>query len=415
MPVLYRVHLVDNPRELVNIRWNDDGQITQIEPYHEKPENVPSIWASDIKGEGIWDGEEGLVLPGLVDAHTHLDKAKTYQASMTSDGTVQAAIREFRQVPPQTPDGVYERVMSILKQMVSYGTTLVRTHIDSYYPDLVRLSGIFSAMMAAKEAMKDKIEVQFVLMCPGEIDATWSKHLCEMRGNLSALGGAPWLSPDPVKNIQWILDQATRLGLGVDLHIDETLDPEVKTLEWLTDEVLRRSFSGSVVASHVLAIGTQDQAIQRRIARAVGEAEIHIVSLPQTNCYLQGRESPYLTWRGITPMRVWKDMGVNVALASDNMQDLFHPWGNGDLLQVASLALYAAQLQPRDEIDVLRAISYIPRLWLKGDENPLVPSRLADLLVLPVSSAHQVFSDMPAARAVFKQGRLISRRRVIVD
>ncbi len=270
-------------------------------------------------------------------------------------------------------------------------------------------------MMAAKESMKDKIDVQLVLMCPTEIDPAWSKFLCEIRDNLSALGGVPWLAAHPVKNIQWILDQATRLGLGVDLHIDETLDAEAKTLQWLTDEVLQRSFPNPVVASHVLAIGNYDNAIQQRVARAVQDAGIHIVSLPQTNCYLQGRESPYLKWRGITPMKLWKDLGVNVALASDNIDDPFHPWGNGDLLQVASVALYAAQLQPEDEVDVLRAISYTPRRWLSADRDPLAPFHPADLLVLPVAQVHSVFTQMPQARAVFKQGRLIRRRVVIVD
>ncbi|WP_040767564.1 hypothetical protein [Sulfobacillus thermosulfidooxidans] len=47
MPVLYRVHLIDNPSELVNIRWNEEGQITQIEPYQQLPGNVPSLWDKD--------------------------------------------------------------------------------------------------------------------------------------------------------------------------------------------------------------------------------------------------------------------------------------------------------------------------------------------------------------------------------
>ncbi|WP_176213116.1 hypothetical protein [Sulfobacillus thermosulfidooxidans] len=60
MPVLYRVHLIDNPSELVNIRWNEEGQITQIEPYQQMPGNVPSLWDKD-RDQGMWDGEGGLV------------------------------------------------------------------------------------------------------------------------------------------------------------------------------------------------------------------------------------------------------------------------------------------------------------------------------------------------------------------
>jgi cytosine deaminase len=75
--------------------------------------------------------------------------------------------------------------------------------------------------------------------------------------------------------------------------------------------------------------------IAQRTIRLVREANLNIVSLPLVNQYLQGRR-PGATpaWRGITLLRELKSAGVNVALASDNCRDPYHPFGDLDLLEV---------------------------------------------------------------------------------
>lgn len=202
--------------------------------------------------------------------------------------------------------------------------------------------------------------LEMVPMCPTVPDPVWAKGLCQIAPQLAALGGAPGLSPDPARNLRWILDQAEEYALPVDLHVDETLDLSAHLLEWLADEGARRRFPFPVTAAHVVSLASQPLADQRRVARKVSDMGIHIVSLPQTNCYLQGRKKFGQGQRGLTALAAFQEAGVDVAFASDNMEDPFHPWGNGDLLQVASLALYAGHMGYGDSEKVLRAIAEIP-------------------------------------------------------
>ena len=54
-----------------------------------------------------------------------------------------------------TPKSVYTNALTAVKRCADYGTTLVRTHIDSYYPDEARLAGVLTAIMAVMAQVRD--------------------------------------------------------------------------------------------------------------------------------------------------------------------------------------------------------------------------------------------------------------------
>ena len=48
--------------------------------------------------------------------------------------------------------------------------------------------------------------------------------------------------------------------------------------------------------------------------------------------------------RAVTPIRKLRDGGVNICLGSNNIRNAFTPYGNGDLIQIAMLAVPVAHL-----------------------------------------------------------------------
>ncbi len=418
---LWDVHLL-GVENLVNILWDETGIITRIEPAASGgTPPAASLWeakaASDLETKMDWRGAGCLVLPPLVDIHTHLDKTGTIEEVTGHDPTLEGAGQAYGALTGAfLPEQVYRRALRAAQQCAEYGTSVLRTHIDSCYPDRARLAGVLAALMAVRQEMADRLSIELVLMCPTVEDSIWAESLCTVAPQLTALGGAPHLSKNPGDNVRWILKQARRYGLALDLHVDETLDPSVNTLEILADEVNAQQFPFPVVAGHVVSLLTKSVQEQRRIAKKAADRGIHIVSLPQTNCYLQGRKgrkgrSSYgQGLRGTTPFALWESLGVPVAIASDNMQDPFHPWGNGDLLQVAALALYAAHLQKPDSTRVLQGISSVPGQIALGSDYGIAPGHSADFVALQAHSAHQALAQLPEGRAVFHNGRRVLLR-----
>lgn len=413
MPGIHGVHVLGSKSQ-VHILWDVNGVITAVEPCQQGPNvlrpTVEDASCGEVAPMGL-DGQGALVLPGFADMHTHLDKTGTAGQFSPQAETLSGAVKAFAEVRNSlTPESVYVRALTAAKRCADYGTTLLRTHIDSYYPDQARLAGVLTAIVAVKGQVRDSLDLEMVLMCPTVPDPVWAQGLCQIAPQLAALGGAPGLAPDPARNLRWILDQAEEYALPVDLHVDETLDPDANLLELLADEVARRRFPFPVTAAHVVSLASQPLADQRRVARKVGDMGIHIVSLPQTNCYLQGREKFGQGQRGLTALAAFQEAGVDVAFASDNMEDPFHPWGNGDLLQVASLALYAGHMGYGDSEKVLRAIAEIPGQFARGAGYGLRPGNPAEMVVLRASSAHEAMARLPAERAVIRQGKLIHVR-----
>ena len=75
-----------------------------------------------------------------------------------------------------------------------------------------------------------------------------------------------------------------------------------------------------------------------------------MVTLPQTNLFLQGRSHPVATPRGLTALRPLLDAGVTVAAGGDNLQDPFNLVGRGDPLEAASLLVAAGHLLPEEAL-----------------------------------------------------------------
>ena len=53
--------------------------------------------------------------------------------------------------------------------------------------------------------------------------------------------------------------------------------------------------------------------------------------------------------RMLTPVRALRDGGVNVCFATNNIRNAFTPYGTGNLLQIAALALPACHLGGADD------------------------------------------------------------------
>ncbi len=135
-------------------------------------------------------------------------------------------------------------------------------------------------------------------------------------------------------------------NLDVDIHADETANPDSNCLEQVAEATIRHGYQGRVTAGHCcsLAVRTPSQAAQT-IAK-VAAAGMTIVSLPLCNLYLQDRQPAPRTprWRGVTAIQELAAGGVRVAVGSDNTRDPFYAYGDLDPVEVFTQAVRIAHL-----------------------------------------------------------------------
>jgi cytosine deaminase len=346
-----------------------------------------------------------LVLPALADPHIHLDKALTADLVANPTGDLPGAIGAwlgFR--ASQGLDEIRERASRAAAALLRNGTTAIRAHVDTG-PD-IGLRAV-EALIELREEFAGTVDIQVVACAFLPLTGKGSPEVRALAAEaLSAgadlLGGAPWLDADPAGAYDAVLALAAQAGVGVDLHVDETLDPDVFTLPRLLERV-EDGFPHPVAVDHVVSLAVQPEPLRRDAIERLAAAGVGVVTLPATNLYLQGRTPDTPTARGLTAIRELLDAGVTVAAGADNVRDPFNPTGRLDPLETASLLVTAGHLSPAEALD---AVSDSARALLG------LPAIDGDSVTLPATSLGDAIAAAPADRIVTRDGRVVAQTSV---
>ncbi|MFT5195826.1 MAG: cytosine deaminase, partial [Candidatus Promineifilaceae bacterium] len=142
--------------------------------YIEKMEAAILERVEDVQ---IIDGQNQMIMPGLVNAHAHIDKnliGQPWHKNQLAGATIRDLVDYERKI--QLEEGLSTRIQSKLdvEASIAAGTTHIRTHVD-IDPE-IGLTG-FEGVLGTKEEFKDKLTMQTVafpqrgmLIYPGTVD-----------------------------------------------------------------------------------------------------------------------------------------------------------------------------------------------------------------------------------------------------
>ncbi len=381
-----------------------DGRRVDVHIRDDRVERVVSATGSPA-GDLDLDLTGYLLLGAPADPHVHLDKALSFDEIHPPLGDLAAAIESWESHNPElTVDGIADRARTAALRALSYGTTAIRSHVN-LLPGPEPLRGVH-ALLRVRAELAAVLDIQLVALAPYAVEDAAIHEALDL--GVDFVGGHPHNTPDPSANLRRLLWIAAEHGAGVDLHIDEQLDPEMLTLEQLAHMVREWPDSIPVTASHCVSLGMTSPQVTARVAAAVATAGIGVVTLPITNLYLQARDQPTAKPRGLTALRALLDAGVRVAAGADNIQDPFNPVGSGDPFETAMLLITAGHLTPQEAgaavIDEARALMGLP------PAGPVAGAQ-ADLLAVRAGGLRAAVAAAPADRLVLHRGRLVAATR----
>ena len=353
-------------------------------------------------GVRIVDLEGCLVLPGLVDAHVHLDKTHTWDRAPNRSGTFMDALETLgRDKDNWTRADILRRAGFALHCAWEHGTRVIRTHVDTWLPwGEVN----HAAMQELREAWRGRIALQTVpLTAVANYQGSQGDAIADLslKYGACALGGWSPMSADLPSQFDRMIAIARDRGVGLDLHVDESGDPSQEVLRTLAEAVLRNGFQNPVVCGHCCSLAVQEPRRQRSTIALVREAAIRVISLPLCNLYLQDRRgagfprTPH--WRGITLIHDLLDAGVPVACASDNVRDAFYAFGDYDASEVLIQSLRLAHLDSRLGESVLVVTRTAAGIVGLPDRGRIAEEAPAQLVVFPAKSFSE-FLSRPGSR-----------------
>jgi cytosine/creatinine deaminase len=379
-----------------------DGTITAVGDHLDVPGDAETV---DLAGY--------VLLPSGVEPHAHLDKAFLAELVVNQTGDLYGAIEAMKASRHLTNrDDTIERAERAARLMAANGFSAIRSHADTTEENLLES---VEALVEVKRRVADVIDLEIVTLSSwpvtGAAGAAQRSLLAEaLDAGADLVGGCPHLEAytgdgDIESATDVFLQIATDHGCGVDLHTDETLDPNANGLDVLATRVLA-GFDLGATASHCVSLGQQPLDVQRATAERVAEAGISVVVLPHTNLFLQGRGLCPMP-RGLTAISVLREAGVNVAAGADNLQDPFNPVGRACPFETAGLMVMAAHDLP---VQAWRSVS-TDAAKVMGRRAEIAAGAPADVIAVRAGTVREAIAFGPSDRIVWRNGQRISITR----
>ena len=395
MDILIKKAKLQEGQELKDIAIKD-GKIVAIE------NQIDADAARVIEANGK------VLIPGLVESHIHLDKALIADRLPNKSGTLQEALSVTAQLKPTfTKEDIIDRAERTLEMLIMNGTTNIRTH--SEFDPSQGMTG-FEVVMGLKEKYKDLVDMQVVafpqegiLKAPGTEEMMYQA----MEMGADVVGGIPYNDTPWDKHIDLVFEIAKKYNKPIDFHQDFKDNADGITIEYVCDKTIAEGFVGRVSVGHLTALGALPKERLEPIIKKMAEAQISVMSLPATDLHLGGRHDEYNVRRTLTPVRALRDGGVNMCIGTNNIRNPFTPYGTGDVIQTAMLAIPTAHLGGAADLPtVLPMITTNPAKALGLDDYGIEVGKKANLVLLDTESVTNAVIDLPTRLFVIKSGKV---------
>jgi cytosine/adenosine deaminase-related metal-dependent hydrolase len=355
----------------------------------------------------VVDGGGLLMLPGLVEAHTHLDKNLIGMPWYRNEigprriDRIEADRREKKRL------GIDPRRQSErqARQTLALGVTAIRSHVDvDTEIGVANIEGV----LATREALAGLVDIQIVafpqsgmLIRPGTLELMEEA----LRLGADVVGGIDPASidRDPVAHLDAIFDLAVKHAKPLDIHLHEPGELGAFTLELIIERTRALGLQGRVLVSHAYCLGMLEAAAADALIAQLAELRIAVMTAGPP-----GRPAP--------AVKKLHEAGVVICGGSDGPRGTWEPYGTGDMLMRATM-IGQRNGFGRDE-DLELALETCTTLGAKAiglDAYGLGVGCRADCVLVDVETVAEAVAAPPVRKLVMSHGRVVARDGALVE
>lgn len=347
------------------------------------------------------DAKGYLMLPSFKDMHIHLDKTyygDKWQAVKRRKGGVKGMIALEQEIMPELLKTSTFKAEKLIELLQANGSTFARSHVN------IEPTSKLDSLKNLEKALENKkatFDAELVAFPQHGVfyteSAQYLKEAAKM--NIDFIGGLDPFSIDGA--IEKTMDFTVQLALdnqkGIDIHLHETGDSGVQTIEYLIDKVNENpSLKGKTYLSHCFALGKIDQPKQEELAEKLADAKIGIIST--------------VPFGGlIMPIPILMNKGVEVMVGNDSIVDHWNTFGTGSVLQKANLAAQLYGYSSELALSRMLKLATAGPIPLDDKGNQIWPKvgDTADLVFLDASCSAEAVSRMSPVKSLIYKGKVV--------
>ncbi|MBY6140292.1 amidohydrolase family protein [Leisingera daeponensis] len=342
-----------------------------------------------------------ILLPGLVEAHTHLDKSlwgmgwRPHQAgpSLRDKIDTERRLRQEWNIDPHR-QSMRQALLSL-----GHGSTAIRSHVD--VDTETGLAGI-EGVARTRSELAGLVDIEIVafpqsglMTRPGTLELLDAA----LRGGADVVGGLDpcGMDADPKGHLDAVFALAEKHGKPIDIHLHEPSELGAFSMEMIIDRTRALGMQGRVTVSHAFCLGMPDRDRARALVAQLAEAQIHIATVA----------TPF------RPVPLAEDLraaGVTLCAGSDGIRDTWGPYGNADMLERAMLLGQRNNLRADSDVEhALWCCSWGGAKVMGLEDYGLEIGCQADLVLVEAETVTHAVVSHPPRKLVLKAGRIVAR------
>lgn len=352
-------------------------------------------------GVPVEDGGNAIAWPGLIDAHTHLDKTTWGMGWHVNNRDPLLRSRIDFERENRLALGLDPHIQSMRHAigLAANGASHIRSHVDI---DTLHGLALVEGVKRTREALKGIIDIELVAFPqsgvmgrPGTLDLLDQAlaNGCAVLGGIDPCG----IDRDPKGQLDALFALALKHGVTIDIHLHEAGDLGAFTMELIFERVRANGMQGRFDISHAFALGMPDTVRSGKLIEEIAELDIAILTTG----------APSATVPAVKRLR---EAGVRVGAGCDGIRDTWGPWGQPDMMDRARIIgmknglradtdlEYLLSLVSQGGADVMRLKDYGVAVGARADFTLLAGETLANTVV-----------ETGPRPLVIKGGRVIAR------
>lgn len=366
------------------------GRIAAVGPSLNVPEGAERI-----------DGHGELLLPGLIESHTHLDKTLWGQDWYVNavGNQLTDKIDNERAYRARTQHDSAAQSLHMAREFLALGTTRIRSHADVDTEIGVKH---VEGLLQTRAAMAPWQDIQVVAFPQsGLLQRPGTAQLLDEALTLGAdvLGG---LDPcaidlDPAQSLNVLFQIAEHHNKPLDIHLHEPGDMGAFSLKLILDRTEAHGLQGKVVISHGFCLGDMGDAQCGALLARMAKLGVSLVTSAPPS-------------RIVPPLAACQRAGVLMAGGNDGIRDTWSPYGRPDMLERAMFIGMRYNLRRDDEVEqALHCVTHAGAEVCGFADYGLTPGSRADLVLVPAQTPAHAVAARPVRSLVIANGQVVAR------